>query len=429
MVWVINGRMTKKLLHKSSQVYLLFSIIVLMVTAPLFYYLAEKLYVDETDEMLNLHKREFTKFSLPHLSISEIENWNRYNRNFKILPFNGWRNDSIYTKTYFDLLDNEREPYRELNVPILVQGNPYTYSARINLVETEDLMKSIAWLFLLILSLLLIGLFVITKKISINLWKPFNETLNQIEKFEIDKSDPPVFVGTDIEEFVRLNASIEKLIKKNTAIYQSQKEFVENAAHELQTPLAVFQAKLDLLMQQEGFSQEQVKMLDALNESVFRLNRLNKNLLLLSKLERDHYSGKEEIDINEAISKNLDFFTEQAKEKNLSIQMELNGTDTVQSNAVLLEMLLSNLFMNAIRHNIQNGRILVKSTNNGIVFMNSGEAEALKESNLFKRFSKSNASLQGNGLGLSIVKKIIEINNWSIVYSFENNLHTFSIGF
>ncbi|MDZ4711978.1 MAG: HAMP domain-containing sensor histidine kinase [bacterium] len=421
--------MTKNLLHKTSRVYLLFSVVLLIVSAPLFYYITERLYIEETDDTLILHKNEFLKYSLPSLTTAEIQNWNKYNRNIKVEPFRDSGNDTIFYNSYYDSLDAEIVLYRELNASILLEGNRYTYSARINLVETEDLIESIAILFLVIISILLVGLFVITKKLSINIWKPFNETLNQIEKFEIDKSNQPKFIETNIEEFNRLNTSVAKLIEKNTSIYHSQKEFIENAAHELQTPLAIFQAKIDTFIQSSQFNQEQYKMLSSLNESVSRLNRLNRNLLLLSKLENDNYSDKETICLNEAIKKNLDFFTEQAKEKNLNIEIELTEIISVKSNPLLAEILISNLFLNAIRHNIIDGRIVIKLSNDSFLFSNSGKSQPLVAYNLFNRFSKSNPSEQGNGLGLAIIKKIADLNSWTISYSFAENIHTFSITF
>ena len=421
--------MTKKLLHKTSTVYLLFSVMLLIVSAPLFYYITERLYIEETDETLILHKNEFLKYSLPTLTTAEIQNWNKYNRNIKIEPFNNSGKDTIFYKSYYDALDAETEPYRELNASILIDGNPYTYSARINLVETEDLMESIAILFLVIISLLLVGLFAITKRLSINLWKPFNETLNQIEKFEIDKSDQPKFIETNIEEFNRLNKSIEKLIKKNTSIYHSQREFIENAAHELQTPLAVFQAKIDTLIQSSDFTQEQYKLLISLNDSVSRLNRLNKNLLLLSKMEYDIYNEKQTINLNEAIEKHFDFFTEQAKAKNLIIKTEMKEAVAIKSNPILAEILISNLFLNAIRHNVNDGQVLVTLSNHSLTFSNTGQSQTLVANKLFNRFSKFNPSEQGNGLGLAIIKKIADLNNWKISYSFANNLHSFSLAF
>ena len=401
----------------------------LIVSAPLFYYITERLYIEETDETLILHKNEFVKYSLPTLKTADIQNWNKYNRNIKIEPFKNSGKDTIFYNSYYDALDAEIEPYRELNASILIEGNPYTYLARINLVEKEDLMKSIAILFLVIISLLLIGLFVITKRLSINLWRPFYETLNQIEKFEIDKSNHPKFTETNIEEFNRLNNSIEKLITKNTSIYHSQREFIENAAHELQTPLAVFQAKIDTLIQNADFTQEQYKMLSSLNDSVSRLNRLNKNLLLLSKMENDIYNEKQTINLKEAIEKHFDFFTEQAKAKNLIIKTEMNEAIAVKSNPVLAEILISNLFLNAIRHNVSDGQVLVILSNHSLTFSNTGQSQTLVADKLFNRFSKSNPSEQGNGLGLAIIKKIADLNNWKISYSFANNFHSFSVTF
>lgn len=401
----------------------------LIVSAPLFYYITERLYIEETDETLILHKNEFVKFSLPTLKTADIQNWNKYNRNIKIVPFKNSGKDTIFYNSYYDALDAETEPYRELNASIIIEGNPYTYSARINLVEKEDLMKSIAILFLVIISLLLVGLFVITKRLSINLWKPFYETLNQIENFEIDKSNHPKFTETNIEEFNRLNNSIEKLITKNTSIYHSQREFIENAAHELQTPLAVFQAKIDTLIQNADFTQEQYKMLSSLNDSVSRLNRLNKNLLLLSKMENDIYNEKQTVNLKEAIEKHFDFFAEQAKAKNLFIKTAINEAVTVKSNPVLAEILISNLFLNAIRHNVSNGQVLVTLSDHSLTFSNAGQSQTLVADKLFNRFSKSNPSEQGNGLGLAIIKKIADLNNWKISYSFANNFHSFSVAF
>lgn len=430
MDWVTNGKMNKNLLYKTSKAYVLFSVILLLVSAPLFYYITKKLYIDETDETLILHKNEFLKYTLPTFKTNDIANWNKYNRNSKIEFSKKLTKDTLYYKSYHDVLDAEIEPYRELNAAIIVEGKPYTYTARINLVEKEDLMQSIALLFFIIISLLLVGLIVITKRLSLQLWKPFNDTLTQIEQFEIDKSIQPKFIATDIEEFNRLNTSIEKLIIKNTSIYRSQREFIENAAHELQTPLAVFQAKIDSFIQSSSsFTEQQYQELSSLNGSVARLTRLNKNLLLLSKMENDNYNEKEPICIQEFIAKNIDFFSEQAKAKNITIQLELKEKVVVNSNQILVEILINNLFLNAIKHNTNDGKIIISLSNKSLIFSNSGQIKPLVTDKLFNRFSKSNPSDQGNGLGLAIIKKIVDLNNWTISYTFEDNLHRFWVKF
>ncbi|MCC7051288.1 MAG: HAMP domain-containing histidine kinase [Bacteroidia bacterium] len=421
--------MTKKLLHKTSRAYLIFAVLILIISAPLFYFITEKLYIDDADEALILRKNEFLKYSQKGLKIADIPLWNKFNRDIKILDAIPLLKDTIFYSFYYDTLNAEHEPYRELNLPIIVEGKPYTYSARINLVETEDLMKSIALLFFIIISLLLVGLLIINKKLSQNLWKPFYATLQQIEQFEIDKSTQPKLTDTNIEEFNRLNQSIEKLIERNTSIYHSQREFVENAAHELQTPLAVFQAKIDTLIQSAEFTEQQNQILSSLNESVARLNRLNKNLLLLSKLEANNYHEKQTIIFNEIIEKHFDFFTEQAKAKNITIKTELNKPVSINANPVLTEILVSNLFLNAIRHNGKNGQILITLLGNTLTFSNTGQSQPLVVDKLFNRFSKANPSEQGNGLGLAIIKRIADLNNWQIQYAFSENLHHFSVQF
>ena len=421
--------MNKKLLHKSSRAYLLYAVLLLMVSAPVFYYATKKLYIKEADDTLMLHKKEFLQFNIATLKQTDVPVWNRFNRNVKIERSSIVTKDSLFFNNYYDTLDKEVEPYRVLNFPVTIENVPYVYSERINLVETADLIKNIAFLFFAVISILLVGLFIITKKLSVNLWKPFYETLNRIENFEIDKTQSPVFSETSIEEFTRLNTSIQKLIQKNILIYNSQKEFIENAAHELQTPLAVFQAKIDILIQRDDVNEEQAVLLGSLNDNIFRLNRLNKNLLLLSKIEHNNYSSRESILLTDYIQKNIAFFTEQANAKSISIKMESHQDFQIKSNPVLTEILVNNLFLNAVKHNIKNGQITIALNSNKLVFTNSGQIQPLNTNKLFNRFSKANPSEQGTGLGLSIIKKICEVNNWTVVYNYENKLHSFSILF
>ncbi len=421
--------MNKKLLHKTLRPYLIYSVLILLISAPIFYFATQELYIEEADDTLLLHKKEFLKHTAPTLHQNDIPAWNRFNQDVKIDSGRNVLSDTIFFSTYFDTLDAEIEPYRVLSFPISIQGKPFTYSERISQVEAEDLVKRIVYLFLAIISILLIGLFFITKKLSQNLWKPFYQTLQQIEGFEIDKNKQPEFIKTDIEEFNRLNASIVKLIEKNTAIYKSQKEFIENAAHELQTPLAVFQAKIDTIIQRADVTNEQSEILGSLNENVSRLNRLNKNLLLLSKMEHDSYSHQQSILLSNHIQKNIEFFTEQAKAKQLSIQMDLQEDFEIKSNPVLAEILISNLFLNAIKHNIEGGQIIITIKEEKLIFSNSGQPGPLNTKKMFNRFSKTNPSEKGTGLGLSIIKKIADINLWTVSYNYENKLHSFLISF
>jgi signal transduction histidine kinase len=408
---------------------LVFACLLLAMLAPLFYFFSEKLYLDDADEALQLRKNEFLHYSIKRLKEADIPIWNNFNRDIKIKPANRLIIDTLFYTYYYDTLSQENEPYRELNFPIVIEGKHYTYSGRINLEEKEDLIKNIAVLFFIILSSLLIGILIISTKFSHHLWKPFYKTLQMIEAFEINNSNHPKLAKTKIEEFDRLNDSIEKLIEKNISIYRSQLEFVENAAHELQTPLVVFQATIDNFIQREDVTQQQSEILSTLNDNVARMNRLNKNLLLLSKIENQNYHSKQSFDLKEGIEKQLDFFIEQGKAKNLAFKLVLEEQVFVQSNAVLAEILISNLFLNAIQHNTNHGQVSVTLSKKRLILSNSGEPHPLAKSKLFNRFSKFNPSTRGNGLGLAIVKKIADLNNWSVDYTFVDGLHSFLILF
>ncbi len=421
--------MTKKLLYKTSRTYLIFSVVILLVSAPLFYFIIEKLYADETNDTLILHKNEFLQYTIPSFKTTDINNWNKYNRDIEIKESENIIKDTIFHTSYFDTLDNELEPYRELHSPIIIEGTPYTYVAKINMIETKDLLQSIALLFIIVIIILLVGLYFTTKVLSRKLWKPFNDTLNQIENFEIDKNKQPYFLETDIEEFNRLNKSIEKLIERNHIIYKNQREFIENAAHELQTPLAVFQANIDTLIQFPTITQEHSEILNSLNASVSKLNHLNKNLLLLSKIDNNTYYNKEIIIVNDIIQKNLVFFIEQASAKNISIKTTLENEIKIESNSTLVEILINNLMLNAIRHNISNGQILINISGNILTISNTSQHKSIDTDKLFIRFSKSTSLEQGNGLGLAIIKKITDLNQWRIDYSFQNDLHNFQVRF
>ena len=429
MEQVINGKMNKKLLQKTLNYYFIYAVFILITVGPAFYIASNILYEDDANEDLYAIKKQFDKFTKDDLTVKDITLWNKFNRDVNLEKFNGIQKDSLFDHSYYDALNKENEPFRMLNSPVKIEGKWFTFSAKINMVEKENLIGNIVILFISLLLLLIIGFFIITKIISKKLWQPFYAALDKMEQFEIDKSTSVKLIKSTTEEFNRLNNAIDSLIHKNSSIYQSQREFIENAAHELQTPIAIFKGKLENILQRKDLNSEQFKLIDDLNNTTTRLVRLNKNLLVLSKIDSNSYNEIEKINLNKIINNQLTFFSEQALSKKISITTELSDEVVVNSNHFLAEMLISNLFLNTINHNVLNGQISVKLTNDRIVFSNTGTLLPLQTEKMFERFSKSNPTSQGNGLGLSIIKKIVDTNHWTINYHFINRMHTFEIVF
>ncbi len=422
--------MSKKLLNKTLKANLIFSVLLMAIAAPAFYFITEALYLDETDETLQLRKTEFMNEFNRYLKVSDIAYWNKINRDLILEKSAGTMHvDSLFFETNYDSILSENEHYRVLKSPVIIEGENYLLSARISLLETKDLQENVAFLFACILLFLLVGFYFITRHQSNQLWQPFYKTLQELENFEIDKNTVPVFESSSINEFERLNQVLNKWIIKNRIIFNSQREFVENAAHELQTPLAVFQAKIDTLIQTPNMTSEHAEVLDELNQSVNKLNKLNRNLLLLSKLESNSYIEIEPIVLNEIIDRQIYFFKEQALSKNIKINIHQKQILNIKSNPVLSDIFISNLFLNAIKHNVPNGYIEVEILKDSLRISNTGLNEALDQKKLFMRFAKLNPGSDGNGLGLAIVNKIAIINGWQIHYTFNNAIHRFDINF
>lgn len=424
-----NGKMNKKLLQKTLNYYFIYAVVILITVAPIFYVISNILYEDEANEDLYAIKKQFDAFTKDDLTIKEIKLWNKFNKDVNLQKFNGIIKDSVFDHSYYDSLNKENEPYRVLNSTVKIEGKLFTFSAKINMVEKENLIGSTVVLFISILVLLILGFLFITKYISSKLWKPFYVALDKLEQFEIDKDTSVNLVENTTEEFDRLNSVIEKLILKNSSIYNSQREFIENAAHELQTPIAIFKGKIENILQRKDLNKEQFQIIDDLNNTTSRLVKLNKNLLVLSKIESNSYHEKQQVNVSEIINNQISFFSEQAKSKDIEINIATHQEVVVTANSFLVEILINNLFINTINHNINGGQINVTITSKGILFSNTGVLLPLKTEKMFERFSKSNPSSKGNGLGLSIIKKIVDANNWLIEYSFKDRFHIFEVTF
>ncbi|UMQ43146.1 HAMP domain-containing histidine kinase [Chryseobacterium sp. Y16C] len=421
-----------RLLHKTLIYYSVSAIFILLLSAPFIYYTLEKLYQEDVDEAIFLRKTEFVVNNQKDLFIKDIPQWNRFNRDTRIfssIPANYSRNRILQQKFYDELVP-EWEPYRVLYADIHIEGKPFILMIRLNLVESEDLIKTIVWIYLGILVILLTVIFFITVLISNKLWKPFYTTLEIIENFNIEKGTKANFPATKIIEFKQLNNRLSTLIDQSMRSYSMQKMFTQNASHELQTPLAVFQSKLDLLLQDNTLSKEQITILHSLYQSVSKLSRINKNLLLLSKIENNQFADHRNFLLNDIISEVVPYFTEQAGAKNLLIELQIGGELHLNANKVLTEILINNLLLNSIRHNIENGRIDILIEKKSLTITNTGQRKGLDHTALFQRFGKKSTDNRSSGLGLAIVKEICDQSGWKISYVHSGgSWHTFKVDF
>lgn len=294
----------------------------------------------------------------------------------------------------------------------------------------EDIMEGMAIHYFLIFFATMLALFVTIRFVTKRLWQPFDDTLRKVERFNLQQGGIPQFADTDVEEFRRLNQSLTQLMRKDQRAYRIQKEFTENASHELQTPLAIIRSKLDLLMQ-EDMTEAQARIVSDLYELTIRMGNLNRNLLLLAKIENAQYHATEEVDIAALLTETMPLYDTLRHGHTLTLddQRTQKGVK-LQANAALLESLLKNLIVNSIRHSKSQGKIKIVVADDRLVVSNASEdGKPLDAASLFHRFSKSDVSQKGNGLGLAIVKAICDFHQWTVEYAFHAGQHQFVVHF
>jgi signal transduction histidine kinase len=289
--------------------------------------------------------------------------------------------------------------------------------------EKNELLQAIGlYMFFLFFSLFIISI-LINYLIARRLWKPFYDSVNIAEKFDIQSDKPLDLPVTDIKEFNQLNDVFDYMTTKMRYDYLNLKEFSENAAHEIQTPLAVIRSKADLLMQQKGLSKESINLLKSINEATTKLFKLNQGLLLISKIDNQIFHDKKKVSLRNVLEKGLDNYKEIMELKKIRVELTATDDAVVEMNEVLAEALVSNLLSNAVRFNIDNGFIKCKIDSMDFSIANSGLPLTINPENMFKRFSKGSDNPQSVGLGLSIVKKITDDYGMTISYSHYDNTH------
>lgn len=290
----------------------------------------------------------------------------------------------------------------------------------------EDIMAGIMLQYLLISALLATGTVVTMRLVAKKLWKPFDQTLESIESFRLENTRIPELPESDVKEFEKLNKALNALMRKNLDSYRAQKEFTENASHELQTPLAIFQAKLELLLQQPGLTGKQAEIIQELFQMTSRLSRLNRNLLLLAKIDNDQFDSKERIRLDTFIDGLLPALESISGHRRIESVYHKESV-WVDANRILLESLLNNLIVNAVRHSNADGTITISIGEGSMSICNTSDEPALQTEHIFNRFYRTTQNKGGNGLGLAIVKAICDYHGWSIGYHFKEGKHCFTI--
>jgi len=319
--------------------------------------------------------------------------------------------------------EKENEIFLEFSDKIKVDGSFYFIKLRQSVFENEDLVIALVLtLFVLLASAFIIS-YRVTKRINKTIWADFEQNLLYIESFSLTGNKEISLLKSEIEEFDRLNRAIENMTEKLKTDYTALKEFTENSAHEIQTPITIALLNLDEILQ-ANLDPATFKKVASTVSSLKRLSSLNQSLTLLTKIENRQFIPLNDININDLLNSCLLEFESLFQLKKITLEILAEDIYTLNINKQLAGIMLSNLLSNSVNHNINNGLIQITLKKSSLMICNTGTENSFTDENIFNRFVKGPS--KSFGLGLAIVKKICETHDLEIHY-IKKDLHCFII--
>lgn len=423
-----------KLLDKPFKSFSIYALIILVCSIPVYYFTVDAIWMEELDEhnwiIRTRMERGIQKMKVGERELNKtFKVWNSLQPGTKLIAIDesNVQKDRAYTSSIYNNFEHEMDRFRVLSTTIRIHGKLYLLTISTNVEEADETLISIAFITIFFFLFLVLGFVFLNKRISKKSWKPFYKTLDALKKFDLNRDQYIQLEKSDIEEFEVLNNELTALIEKNTSAFNQQKRFIENASHELQTPLSVLKTKMDILLQNESLSKEEASTIETINSNLSRISRINKNLLLLAKIENHQFTEELFVDVQKTLEETIELLNDYIENNGMQIQMTVIPY-SVKCNPTLLEVLLNNLLTNAIRHGNPNDLIRIDLADNKLTFSNSGN-ESLDPDHLFVRFAISSNETVNSGLGLAISKEICDRYNWKLSYLFNDHLHRFSIEF
>ena len=263
---------------------------------------------------------------------------------------------------------------------------------------------------------------VVTYFISGHALKPIREFSDKIEEVQAQNLSDSRIEENNVKELNQLGISYNKMLERLSDAFEIQRQFTANAAHELQTPLALMQVQLDLYnsASHPGNDADTLQTIKMVTEQNDKLNRMVKTLLDMSELQTVGRDDK--IILDAIVEEVLADLEPLAQEKNIKLIGKCEDTTMIGSD-ILIYRLVYNLVENAIKYNHPLGQVTVtayqrkKQVYLSVEDTGNGIPKELRE-RVFEPFFRVDKSrsreLGGVGLGLALVREIVRVHDGSI---------------
>ena len=205
-------------------------------------------------------------------------------------------------------------------------------------------------------------------------------------------------------------------------VFIHEKQFSSDVSHELRTPITVILAQSDYALQYSDTLEETKESLEVINRHAKRMTNLINQIMELSKLERQKEIEKEKINLSNIVLQLLEDYKPLLESKNLNLIYNVEKDIRIQGNKIMLERVFLNILMNAVKFTKTNIEVSLTREDKTAVLKIRDNGIGISEENkkfIWERFFQVNDSRnkeenKGSGLGLSMVKKIVDLHSATI---------------
>lgn len=319
-------------------------------------------------------------------------------------------------------VDAETHGLPIVGVPFSVKGDPYALFLTLDKNTVEQEQENMPWIHALYILVLFIGSFLIliAARYVVNPIMQLTEATKRMAKGNFDSASLPM---NRRDEIGQLSVSFHDMAKELAKLDQMRKDFVSSVSHEIQSPLTSISGFTKALKQKKMSEESRLRYLTIIEEESERLSRLGQNLLQLSYLQQEQLPLKvTTYRLDEQLRRGVITLEPLWTKKEINVVVDLEAI-TVHADKDQLDQVWINLLNNAIKFTAPHGTIRIQSIGkahqNIVSITDSGMGIPEEELvNIFKPFHKvdkaRSSSVKGNGLGLSIVKQIIDMHNGEI---------------
>ena len=306
-------------------------------------------------------------------------------------------------------------------------GRHYEIAVSLPTFEQETLVEHVLVWTVVLFVVLLVAMLVISVLVLNYNMRPFEALLRWMDEYVPGEPGKPVPSDTDVLEVRKLASVAQQTVERFERQYEERKLFIGNVSHELQTPLAACSNRLELILDRQDLDEETAEELVKLHRSLQHLIRLNRTLLLLTKIENGQFPEVADVDLGRMLSESMQMYDEMYSYKEVTSSFSITGDLTVSMNEQMASVLVGNLVKNAYVHSPHGGGIKVEVRPDGFTVSNPG-TQALDGSRLFRRFYQPSGRKEGStGLGLALAYSVCERNGMALAYEYADGRHQFAV--